>query len=885
MSEAPGLGAALADRYRVEREIGAGGMATVYLAEDLKHRRRVAIKVLRAELGAEVGPERFLREIEISAQLHHPHILSLYDSGEAGGLLYYVMPYVEGESLRDRISREKQLPLDDALQIAREVGDALSYAHSRGVVHRDIKPENILLESGHAVVADFGIARAIAAAGGARLTSTGMAIGTPAYMSPEQAAGSGDVDGRSDLYSLGCVLYEMLAGQPPFMGPTVESVVHQHLVVEPPSVTTIRPAVPAPVAMALQRALAKAPADRFNPVALFTEALGGRASVLPSAASPAPLGAVATRARSWVRRAALGTAAVVVLAAAVVAVRALRGGVRGRNPGTTIAVLPFENLSAEPSLAYFAPGLQDELLTQLSKVAALTVISRTSVMGYQGTTKAVRIIGAELGAGSIVEGSVQVAGNRLRVNVQLIDAATDAHRWAEQYDRTLDDAFAVQSDIAQRIVAAVGAVVTAAEQGRLAATPTASADAYRLYLQGREYLNRPGVLRSDVDSARHVLERALALDPGFALGHAALSEAYGKWYWWGYDPTPETAARQWQEAQAALRLAPDLPQPHVAMGLALYWGRRDYRRALDEFRIALKGLPNDARLWGWMLAVYRRFGRWTEALAAFDKAALLDPRDAQLFLNEGGLTFLAMHRYADALSANRRALQLAPDLRVAAVRIGVVYVFWQGQLDSLAAALRPLPWNAELGPEGTAGAWLARLLLWKRQPDSILGFLAAARPAVFETQTSFVPAALYVGWAHELRGDRATARASFDSALVLLDSVVHARPDDWRAHASRGLALAGLGHRDDARREAQWLQRSVAYRDDALTGPVVAQARAEILGQVGDAGAALDEIRRLLAEPSFLSVRLLRLDPLWDPIRADPRFQALLAKHGDEGVR
>ncbi|MGD8867702.1 MAG: protein kinase [Gemmatimonadales bacterium] len=267
------LTAALSGRYRIERELGAGAMATVYLAEDLKHRRRVAVKVLRPELAAAIGHERFLREIEISAGLSHPHVLPLYESGEADGFLYYVMPYVEGESLRDCLEREKQLPLDDALRISREVADALSYAHSRGVIHRDIKPGNILLQSGHAVVADFGIARAVNAAGGDRLTQTGVAVGTPAYMSPEQAAGDRELDGRSDLYALGCVLYEMLTGGPPFSGPTTESVLRQHLLSEPRPVASIRPAVPSEVAAALQRALAKNPADRFNPVAQFSEAL------------------------------------------------------------------------------------------------------------------------------------------------------------------------------------------------------------------------------------------------------------------------------------------------------------------------------------------------------------------------------------------------------------------------------------------------------------------------------------------------------------------------------------------------------------------------------------------------------------------------------------
>jgi len=269
---------ALEGRYAIDRELGRGGMATVYLAEDVKHHRQVAVKVLHPELGEVLGKERFLREIETAARLSHPHILPLHDSGEIDGFLFFVMPLAEDESLRDRLDREKQLPIEDALRIAREVADALSYAHSHGVVHRDIKPENILLSSGHAVVADFGIARAVSAAGGDKLTETGMAVGTPSYMSPEQAAGEEDVDGRSDLYALGCLLYEMLAGQAPFTGPTAESVIHQHMTAEAPAITSIRPAVPADVAGVIQRAMAKTPADRFSPAAQFAEAPWRRGS-------------------------------------------------------------------------------------------------------------------------------------------------------------------------------------------------------------------------------------------------------------------------------------------------------------------------------------------------------------------------------------------------------------------------------------------------------------------------------------------------------------------------------------------------------------------------------------------------------------------------------
>jgi serine/threonine-protein kinase len=879
------LASALADRYRIERELGQGGMATVYLAEDLKHHRRVAIKVVAPEIAALLGPERFLREIETAAGLQHPHILPVLDSGTAAGLLYYAMPYAEGESLRQRLEREKQLPVEVALRLAREVAEALDYAHRHGIVHRDIKPENILLQDGHAVVADFGIARAMGLAGGSKLTQTGAVLGTPTYMSPEQAAGGRELDGRSDLYSLACVLYEMLAGEPPFTGATGEGLIYQQLSLEPRLVTALRPAVPAAVAQALAQALAKTPADRFETAARFAEALAQRESAAMPA--PPPAASAPPARRRW-RLALLGGAAAVVAVGALLMLRPGRQAPAPAKPvhaRSAIAVLPFQNLSAEGPHAYFAGGLHDELLTQLAKVAALKVISRTSVMGYQGTSMPpLKVIATELGVGSVVEGSVQVVGGRLRVNVQLIDAATDEHLWTERYDRTLDDAFAIQSEVAQQIVAAVGAALTSAEQAGLGTAPTANAEAYRLHLQGRDYLARPGRSRQNWEVAQQLFEQALALDPNFALAHAALSEVHGRMHWWKYDPSPARVARQREEAEAALRLAPDLPHAHFAMGMAHYWGRLDYRRALDEFGIALKGLPNDTQLWGRVGAVHRRLGNWNESLAASERAVQLDPRNANSFLDVGQ-TFQLIHRHADAVQAYDRALSLAPDLHQAAIRRAETYLLWQGQLDTLRAVLTRIPRDAELGAMGGVAAQRAGLLLWERNADSLLEVLQAARGDVFESINIFLPSALYAGWAHQLRGDHVAARAAFDSARVRLDSALSELPDDWRVHGARGQALAGLGRRDEALREARWLQQSVVYREDAFQGRLVAEDRAWILARAGDAGAALDEIERLLAGPSWLSVHTLRLDPRWDPIRDHPRFKALLAKYGSGAAR
>lgn len=875
MSDLPTqLQLALAERYNLDRELGRGGMATVYLAEDLKHHRPVAIKVFKPELSQAIGSARFLREIEISARLNHPHILPLYDSGEADGLLYYVMPYAEGESLRDRLNREKQLPLDDALQIAREVADALSYAHSRGVIHRDIKPENILLDAGHAVVADFGIARAITAAGGERLTETGLAIGTPAYMSPEQAAGSTDLDGRSDVYAVGCVLYEMLAGQPPFTGPTVESIVYQHLSVPPPSITSMRPAVPAHVAAALERALAKTPADRFSRIALFAEALGER---LSSTAAPSSRPTAASRRLARPLLAAVAT--LVAIGAAVQFLRPAGGEPEPTYPRTALAVLPFQNLSADPADAYFAGGLHDELLTQLSKVGALSLRGRTSVMGYAGTTKSIREIAEELRVGVLVEGSVQVVGGRLRVNAQLIDAATDEHLWAESYDRTLDDAFAIQSDIAQHVVAAVGAALGAAERELFAQAPTASPEAYRLYLQGLDYVRRPGLRRQDRQIAQQLFERAVAHDPGFALAYAALSEAHGLMHWARYDTSPERVEAQRSAAEAAFRLDPDLPQAREALGLWHFQGRRDWAAALAEFDLALGRMPNDALLLARTGYVQRRLGRWDDVYQACERASELDPRSAEIAYNLCGLTYDFTRRYGDAVRAYDRALALAPDLHVAAVLKGITYVLWQGQLDTLRAALQRIPRGADLAWADNVEVHHATRLLWERKPDSLITRLESVPGQIFEGAMFLAPISLYAAWAHELRGDPTAARLSFDSARVLLDSILVELPDDWRARAALGHALAGLARRDEALREARWLQQSIVYREDAFWGAVVAEARAMILAHAGETEAALDEIERLLAGPSWVSGHTLRLDPRWDPIREHPRFQALLRRY------
>ena len=528
MSDLPtSLRMTLADRYAVERELGQGGMATVYLAQDLKHNRLVAIKVLRQEVAAVLGAERFLREIETTAGLRHPHILPLFDSGKAGSgeeVLWYAMPFVEGESLRDRLERDKQLPLEEALQVAREVGDALAYAHSRGVIHRDIKPENILLESGHAVVADFGIAKAITAAGGGKLTGTGLAIGTPSYMSPEQALGQ-DVDGRSDIYALGCVLYEMLVGEPPYTGPSAQAIIARRLSEPLPSLRVVREAVPAGIEAAVHKALARAPADRFATAGQFVGVLAGDGKTeVRKDGRTRPVAS-----RWWLIPAA-------VLATVAVAIGVLRS--RRASPGALdpnlIAVFPFRMSGTDTSFALLRDGMVDFLETKFSGEGGPRVLpTRTALAawhrglganGEEPTDEAAARLARGLGAGSLVLGTLVTTPGHLTISGTLIDAASGRPRAQAKVEGTPDSLAALVDSFAIQLVA-LGA---GEQRDRLASLTTTSLPALYAYLAGRA-AHRVG----QFGEAMQHFDRALELDSTFALAALADVQSAGWADWRG----------------------------------------------------------------------------------------------------------------------------------------------------------------------------------------------------------------------------------------------------------------------------------------------------------------------------------------------------------------
>jgi serine/threonine-protein kinase len=634
------LTAALSDRYRIERELGAGGMATVYLAHDIKHRRQVAIKVLRPELAAMLGPERFLREIETTANLRHPHILPLYDSGEAEGFLFYVMPLVEGESLRSRLDRVKQLPIDEALGIAREVADALGYAHGRGIIHRDIKPENILLEGGHAVVADFGIARAVSAAGAEKLTRTGMSVGTPSYMSPEQAAGEQDIDGRSDLYALGCVLYEMLGGKPPFTGPTVESVVHQHLMVEPPPITNLRPTVPVEVAGALARTLAKNPADRFNPAAQFVQALSTPMAPRPTAAAAR---------RSSARRLLIAAGAMAVLAAAWFGGRALLDGNTTAANIERIAVLPMDNQTGDTTQAFFADGMTRELIGVLTD-AGVRVLGHRAVAAYRNTTLSAGEIAGKLGVDAIVTGAVLQAGAVVQVAAELTDPKTGENLWARTFSRPASDVVTLQHDVAGEIARGIRARLTPDQERVFAQARPVNPKAYAQYLLGVEQVN----VRSPEGYRRSVehLSRSLALDSTFAPAWASLALTHAIAIFFQMAP-PDSAKHALEQAAARARALDDrLGDPLIARGMARFLVDWDFTGAEALFDSGMQRNPSTQGQ-----AVYSWFpwetGQFDKAIAAAAKLIDLEPTTAQWHSD------LAWDHYSagDAAAARTAALR------------------------------------------------------------------------------------------------------------------------------------------------------------------------------------------------------------------------------------
>jgi len=709
----------LRDRYRVDREIGRGGMAIVYLATDLKHDRPVALKVFRPEMGAQLGGERFLREIRVTAQLQHPGILALHDSGTVDGLLYYVMPFVEGESLRERLLRERRLPLGDTVQIVTEVAEALDYAHARGIVHRDVKPENIMLSQGHALVADFGIARAVGggSAGAEHLTEAGLTVGTVGYMSPEQASAE-PLDGRSDQYGLACVMYEMLCGHPPFEAPTSVAIIARHLTDPAPALRALRPEVPDSLEQAFARAMAKMSEDRFPTTREFAAALvsGEGGGAVPAPSSPSRADAAAR----------------------------------------SVAVLPFTDLSRARDQEYLCDGLSEALQDALSQVDGLRVVSRTSSFAVKDKRLDAREIGRRLNVATLLEGSVQAAGDRLRASVMLTSVADGLQLWSERYDRPMTDLFDLQDDIARTVVRRLVPRLSTELQVPLSVPVTDDLAAYELYLKGRHVWNRrtEGALLQSVDFFR----RALARDATLAPAQAGLADAFAMLGIYGALAPAEALPLAKGYAEDALRARPNLAEALAARGSVRAVYDWDWSGAEADFRRAQASNPQYAPAFHrHAVHVLMPLGRFADAGAQLGRARQLDPLSPVVGATEGLLAYCE-RRYDDALHRMRDVLELDDRFALAHYFRGQALTE-TGAFGAAAAALRQA---AALG--GRSAEVLAALA----RAEALAGRPDAAEAALAELATmagtKYVSPVL-IGQVQLALGRRAAALESLAAGL------------------------------------------------------------------------------------------------------------------------
>jgi eukaryotic-like serine/threonine-protein kinase len=631
------------ERFSVQREIGRGGMATVYLAQDHKHDRLVAIKVLRPELAATVSAERFLREIRTIARLQHPHILPLHDSGEFNDLLYYVMPYVQGESLRARMARGPRIELDEALRITLEVADALAEAHANQVVHRDIKPENILLSGGHALVADFGIARALSSAEDDTLTMVGLVVGTPAYMAPEQITAERSIDGRADIYALGCILYEMLAGSPPFAGGSIQEMMSKHTLAPVPHVRALRPEVPEFVDRALRKAMAKQPGDRFRDARAFGQALA-QANV-----TTAPW-------RRSSRTLAVAVGAVIIAIAGYFVVRGL--GSPGAPPpaeAPSIAVLALRTVGGNQDDDALAEGISEEIASTIGRLPGLSVKAPRSAFSFKGKNLGVRDIGEALGARYLVDGSFQRVENRMRVRVQLVAAANDSIIWSNEYDRPFGDVFAMQDEIARGIASELRVYLGAAGRGALARRSTVNPEAHALYLRGRYLFERRD--SSSLRKAREYFEQAIEKDSGFALAYAGLSDSYSHAATFGYERARQGMPKARTLALHALELDSSLVEAHSSLAFISLFYDFDFATAGREFAKALAINPNYHSAHLWKAWYYLAVDSGEAAVQEARTAVSLEP--FMIVPNVRLVTFLYLTKqYPEALQQSQRTFEI-----------------------------------------------------------------------------------------------------------------------------------------------------------------------------------------------------------------------------------
>ncbi len=856
--------------YRIIDKIGAGGMGEVYLALDSKLNRKVALKFLPPHLCQDEDcRKRFTREAHAAAGLDHPNIAAIYEVGEYQGQPFFAMQVVEGQSLREVIA-EKDLPIERILEIAIQVCEGLQAAHDKGIIHRDIKPSNVLLDShGRVRIVDFGLA---SVHGSEQLTKTGSTLGTIGYMSPEQVRGQ-EVDHRSDLFSLGVVLYELLTRQNPFKRDSEAATLKAVSDDLPHPAARYRVNLPDSLQTILDKALEKDVKTRYQHADDLKADLMKVGRDLEHTNSIKKDTAAARRA-PWVWL-LLFTSVVVALAVVLVRTKPWSSGDADKQPGKIkLAVLPFENLS-DPEEEYFADGMTDELISKLSTIRGLGVVSRTSCMTYKGTTKALPQIAHELGVSYILEGTIRwdkTKGERLvRITPQLIKVSDDLHLWSAGYERTLSGIFAVQSEIAENVALALGAILLESDRARFESGGTENTEAYLAFLRGLT-LSRGNPIRQVAEQCIEALEECVAQDSQFARAWAELSMEYS-WLYLNWEKTQSTRAKAEDAASRSLALDSSLAEAHEAMGFYYYWCLREYDKAIEEFHRAERLAPWNPRILQAVAFVWRRQGEHVRSRERLEEILKMDPRDALLMAELAASCFLLRD---DSAASYYAELSLAVDPGMTWAYNYLIVPAWN-RPGGLALARHYLE---KMGiDEDNLDMWFLQFL-YERDYDCALESLVKPEFTEYDGGFVYFPRQLMVAEIFRLQGRAQEAHAMYDSARMLLDVRIKEHPQDGRFYATMGYALAGLGRRSEAIASIIKAVEMYPVELDAFFGPQYRENLAYVYLAVGDYDAALSEFEYLFTIPSAVRIGCLELDPRLDPVRDDPRYRALVAKYG-----
>jgi TolB-like protein/Flp pilus assembly protein TadD len=888
----------VADRlgnYRIERrddgslwELGRGAMGVTYRALDTSLRRAVALKLIDSEWakrGAEAR-ERFMREARTAASLRHPNVATVYHFGirEENGQCFCAMELVEGETLEMRVRRTGPLDALTTIDIALQVSSALAAAEKQGLVHRDLKPANLMFvaaapdandsspgkaEKADTVVKviDFGVAKALVEKPDAMgLTHEGF-VGTPAFASPEQFTDA-RVDVRSDIYSLGGTLWYLLTGHRPFEGATIEQIRASQRSQALPVGQLKAARVPSRLISLLVSMLAAEPAARPDVRALTSQLQDCRAQILDR----------------WkaARRLALTAGLIGMAAAAFVLFLRWHNRAMSQNAAPanisekSIAVLPFENLSDHQANANFAMGIQDEILTDLAKIADLKVISRTSVMQYKTRGKRnLREIGQQLGVAHVLEGSVQRAGNRVRVNAQLINARTDAHLWAQTYDRDLADVFAIQSEIAKAIAGQLEAKLSPREENAIERPPTSDIPAFELYAQAKNLLNIRNA-RANLLEAVDLLNQAVARDPSFFKAYCQLAHTHDRLYFLGYDHTPARLALAEAAIQAAFRLGPDAGEAHLARAQNLYRGYLEYDAALAELEVAGQTLPNDAGVFELKAYIQRRRGKQDEAVRSLERAIDLDPRNT-FTLQQLALSYHHLRRFAEEKSVLDRALAIEPNDVDTKVARAFVEFHWKADTRPLHQILDSIRATNPGATQTIADGWLICALAERDAGAAINAAIAAGTNSPFIDEAINFSRPFVEGIIARVGKDDEKARSAFTAARAEQEKIIHAQPNYGPPLCVLGLIDAGLGRKEEALREGRRAVELLPVEKDAINGTAMIKYLAMIAAWVGDDDLACEQLAVAIRPPSRLSYGQLKLLPFWDPLRGNPRFEKIVA--------